>query len=64
MKATSGYKSYSYKAQAERSVGLTMEVTLIYSYIGKSGANPSKNIFEKKKIGKIGQYPLDPGSDL
>ena len=27
-----------------------MEVTLNYRFVGKSGANPSKNVFERKKI--------------
>ena len=50
------------RSHSGHSVGLTiMEVTLIYSSIGKSGANPSKNVFERKKIG---QDPLDTVSDL
>jgi len=38
-----------------------MEVTLIYRFIGKSGANPSKNVFERKKIGQV---PLETVSSL
>jgi hypothetical protein len=34
------------------SVDFSLEVTRIYSIVGKSEANPSKNVFEREKIGQ------------